>query len=127
MWFRNCLSLTQKRSMANTKGLSNEAQLKFGKKHLRNSLCAILLLTLPQTATFNGIICEEGIIAPQSVTEVMRRAYPWVFKNHLELSTVANAALSSLCVLAYSSSVSFLSVASTACRIAFAPATVPSG
>ena len=27
----------------------------------------------------NGIICEEGIIPPQSVTEVMRRAYPWVF------------------------------------------------
>ena len=29
----------------------------------------------------NGLICEEGIIPPQSVTEVMRRSYPWVFKN----------------------------------------------
>jgi len=29
----------------------------------------------------NSIICEEGIIPPQSVTEVMRRAYPWVFKQ----------------------------------------------
>jgi ribose 1,5-bisphosphate isomerase len=29
----------------------------------------------------NGIICEEGVIAPQSVAEVMRRAYPWVFKS----------------------------------------------
>jgi ribose 1,5-bisphosphate isomerase len=29
----------------------------------------------------NGIICDEGIIPPQSITEVMRRAYPWVFKQ----------------------------------------------
>ncbi len=29
----------------------------------------------------NGLICEEGVIPPQSITEVMRRAYPWVFKN----------------------------------------------
>ncbi|MGD0405479.1 MAG: ribose 1,5-bisphosphate isomerase [Candidatus Bathyarchaeia archaeon] len=29
----------------------------------------------------NGIICEEGIIPPQSITEVMRRAYPWIFKQ----------------------------------------------
>jgi ribose 1,5-bisphosphate isomerase len=29
----------------------------------------------------HGIICEEGILPPQSVAEVMRRAYPWVFKN----------------------------------------------
>jgi ribose 1,5-bisphosphate isomerase len=29
----------------------------------------------------NGIICEEGVLPPQSVTEVMRRAYPWVFKS----------------------------------------------
>jgi ribose 1,5-bisphosphate isomerase len=29
----------------------------------------------------HGIICEEGVIAPQSVTEIMRRAYPWVFKS----------------------------------------------
>jgi ribose 1,5-bisphosphate isomerase len=27
----------------------------------------------------HGLICEEGIIAPQSVAEVMRRKYPWVF------------------------------------------------
>ncbi|HLN88921.1 MAG TPA: S-methyl-5-thioribose-1-phosphate isomerase, partial [Candidatus Binatia bacterium] len=27
----------------------------------------------------HGIICEEGIIAPQSIVEVMRRRYPWVF------------------------------------------------
>ena len=28
----------------------------------------------------HGIICEEGIISPHSVTEVMRRKYPWVFE-----------------------------------------------
>jgi ribose 1,5-bisphosphate isomerase len=27
----------------------------------------------------HGLICEEGIIAPQSIVEVMRRRYPWVF------------------------------------------------
>ncbi len=27
----------------------------------------------------HGLICEEGIIAPQSVVEVMRQKYPWVF------------------------------------------------
>jgi ribose 1,5-bisphosphate isomerase len=27
----------------------------------------------------HGIICEEGIIAPQSIVEVIRRKYPWVF------------------------------------------------
>ncbi len=29
----------------------------------------------------SGLICEEGVIAPQSVAEVMLRAYPWVFKS----------------------------------------------
>ena len=29
----------------------------------------------------DGIICEEGVLPPQSVAEVIRRAYPWVFKN----------------------------------------------
>ena len=28
----------------------------------------------------HGLICEEGIIPPQNVLEVMHRAYPWVFK-----------------------------------------------
>ncbi|HVP16374.1 MAG TPA: S-methyl-5-thioribose-1-phosphate isomerase [candidate division Zixibacteria bacterium] len=28
----------------------------------------------------HGIICEEGIISPHSITEVMQRKYPWVFK-----------------------------------------------
>lgn len=28
----------------------------------------------------HGIICEEGIISPHSITEVMNRKYPWVFK-----------------------------------------------
>jgi ribose 1,5-bisphosphate isomerase len=28
----------------------------------------------------HGLICEEGIIPPQNVLEVMRRAYPWIFK-----------------------------------------------
>ena len=28
----------------------------------------------------HGIICEEGIVAPQSVAEVMHRIYPWVFE-----------------------------------------------
>ncbi len=27
----------------------------------------------------HGIICEEGIIAPQTIVEVMRRRYPWIF------------------------------------------------
>lgn len=27
----------------------------------------------------HGVICEEGIIAPQSIVEVMRIRYPWVF------------------------------------------------
>jgi len=27
----------------------------------------------------HGIICEEGIVSPQSVAEVMHRTYPWVF------------------------------------------------
>lgn len=27
----------------------------------------------------HGLICEEGIIAPQSVVEVTRRRYPWIF------------------------------------------------
>lgn len=27
----------------------------------------------------HGIICEEGVISPQSIVEVMRRKYPWVF------------------------------------------------
>jgi len=28
----------------------------------------------------HGIICEEGIVSPHSVTEVMHRKYPWVFE-----------------------------------------------
>jgi ribose 1,5-bisphosphate isomerase len=28
----------------------------------------------------HGIICEEGIISPHSITEVMHRKYPWVFE-----------------------------------------------
>ncbi len=28
----------------------------------------------------HGIICEEGIVSPQSIAEVMHRAYPWVFE-----------------------------------------------
>jgi len=28
----------------------------------------------------HGIICEEGIVSPQSVAEVMHRVYPWVFE-----------------------------------------------
>jgi ribose 1,5-bisphosphate isomerase len=27
----------------------------------------------------HGLICEEGIIPPQNVLEIVRRAYPWVF------------------------------------------------
>ena len=27
----------------------------------------------------HGLVCEEGIIAPQSIVEVMRLRYPWVF------------------------------------------------
>jgi len=28
----------------------------------------------------HGIICEEGIISPHSIIEVMRRKHPWVFR-----------------------------------------------
>jgi translation initiation factor 2B subunit (eIF-2B alpha/beta/delta family) len=28
----------------------------------------------------SGLICEEGIITPQSVAEVMHRVHPWVFE-----------------------------------------------
>jgi ribose 1,5-bisphosphate isomerase len=28
----------------------------------------------------HGLICEEGVIAPQSIAEVIRRTYSWVFK-----------------------------------------------
>lgn len=28
----------------------------------------------------HGVICEEGIVSPQSVAEVVHRAYPWVFE-----------------------------------------------
>lgn len=28
----------------------------------------------------HGIICEEGIISPQSIAEVMRRNHPWIFE-----------------------------------------------
>ena len=28
----------------------------------------------------HGIICEEGIIAPQSIVETVNRSYPWVLK-----------------------------------------------
>ncbi len=28
----------------------------------------------------HGIICEEGVIAPQSIVEVVNRSYPWVLK-----------------------------------------------
>ncbi len=32
-----------------------------------------------QNRYIHGLICEEGIIAPQVVLEVMRRRFPWVF------------------------------------------------
>lgn len=28
----------------------------------------------------HGIICEEGIISPHSISEMIRRKYPWIFK-----------------------------------------------
>jgi len=28
----------------------------------------------------HGIICEEGIISPHSIIEVMHRRYPWIFE-----------------------------------------------
>jgi ribose 1,5-bisphosphate isomerase len=30
----------------------------------------------------HGIVCEEGIVSPQSVMEVIRRKYPWVFDQN---------------------------------------------
>ena len=29
----------------------------------------------------HGIICEEGIVSPHSIIELMHRKYPWVFEN----------------------------------------------
>jgi len=29
----------------------------------------------------HGLICEEGVIAPQSIVEAVNRSYPWVFKQ----------------------------------------------
>lgn len=29
----------------------------------------------------HGIICEEGIVSPHSITEVMHRKYPWIFER----------------------------------------------
>lgn len=29
----------------------------------------------------NGLICEEGVIAPQSIVEAVNRSYPWVLKQ----------------------------------------------
>jgi len=28
----------------------------------------------------HGIICEEGIISPHSISELIRRKYPWIFE-----------------------------------------------
>ena len=30
----------------------------------------------------HGVICEEGIIPPHAVSEVIRRKYPWIFKEN---------------------------------------------
>jgi ribose 1,5-bisphosphate isomerase len=29
----------------------------------------------------HGIICEEGVVSPDSVSELMNRKYPWIFKT----------------------------------------------
>ncbi len=29
----------------------------------------------------HGLICEEGVIAPQSIVETVHRSYPWVLKQ----------------------------------------------
>jgi translation initiation factor 2B subunit (eIF-2B alpha/beta/delta family) len=29
----------------------------------------------------HGLICEEGVITPQSIVEVVHRRYPWVLKR----------------------------------------------
>ncbi|MEM1660346.1 MAG: S-methyl-5-thioribose-1-phosphate isomerase [Candidatus Bathyarchaeia archaeon] len=31
----------------------------------------------------HGIICEEGIISPHTIVEVVRRRYPWIFSSNL--------------------------------------------
>ena len=35
----------------------------------------------------HGIICEEGIISPHSITEVMHRKYSWIFKQQTRANT----------------------------------------
>ena len=32
------------------------------------------------TRYIHGLVCEEGIIAPQTIVQVMRQRYPWVFQ-----------------------------------------------
>lgn len=31
----------------------------------------------------HGVICEEGIISPHTIVEVVRRRYPWIFNSNL--------------------------------------------
>lgn len=31
----------------------------------------------------HGIICEEGVISPHTIVEVVRRKYPWIFSSNL--------------------------------------------
>ena len=51
MWFRNCSSLTPKRSGANAKKLSSATLPKSGARHQRALWCVTPPLTLPPTAT----------------------------------------------------------------------------
>ena len=46
------------------------------KLHVRNPA-----FDVTRSDFIHGIICEEGIIPPHSINEVMHRKYPWIFVN----------------------------------------------
>ena len=75
----------------------------------------------------HGIICEEGIVSPQSVGRSHAPSIPMGLRVDYYAFHVSNAIRSSGCVLAYSSKLIPFITASTACLIAKAPVFVPSG
>ncbi len=73
--------------MVNTRKLSNETPVEVWKEAPEKLWCGIQLLMLLQASYIHGLICEEGVIAPQSIVEVMHRSIPMGFQAALRLST----------------------------------------
>jgi hypothetical protein len=92
-------------------------------------LLLLTKLTRIQTAKKNnnnwkGIVV---VLSMKTLFCLSNREEKTPFRTLSQVFQCSNAVLSSLYVLAYSSKDNPLIVASTACRIAFAPAIVPSG